>query len=471
MNTLTIDPEFKSELPGLTDEEYSALEQSILEEGCRDALVVWAGHGILVDGHHRYEICQKHGLSYQTVEREFETRAHALLWMHKNQGARRNITKYVKDLAALRMRALLEELGRANMAAGGGDKKSEEAKSGSSNWKNPIQPVDTWKEAASAYNTSIGAMSRTATVERDAPEPIKQKARSGEITPHRAYKLTQALKGADPELVEAVARLGIDEPDTVDTLKRLKESGGREGSNETYDEVLRSGYIQPGEESEAVHITDSPSRIRQALETKAKAHRQLARIERQEARRELAKSLPPTVYSVIYADPPWEYSNTGVHGAASHHYDTMPTADICALLDTTGLQVADNAVLFMWVTNPTLEDAWKVIEAWGFQYKTNMVWVKTELQKPGSGFYVRGRHELLFICTRGSFLPLVDVAPPIGSVVTAPVQEHSRKPDEFYSIIERLYPDCNRIELFARATRDGWDAWGDEANGRQYESR
>jgi len=118
--------------------------------------------------------------------------------------------------------------------------------------------------------------------------------------------------------------------------------------------------------------------------------------------------------------------------------------------------------LFLWVTNPMLADAMQVVEAWGFEYKTNIVWVKTDLVKPGSGFYVRGRHELLFICTRGSFLPLVDVAPPIGSVITAPVQEHSRKPDEAYDIIERLYPGCNYLELFARHTRPGWVAWGDE---------
>lgn len=460
MTTLTIDSEFQSLIPPLADDERAELEASLQAEGCRDALTVWAGQGILVDGHNRYAICQAHGIPFEVKEREFEDRDAVKEWIIRNQFGRRNLNTFQRGELVDTLREVIAARAKAQQG-----RRSDILSSLTES------PIDTRKELADAAGISTGTMYYVQTVKRDAPEPIKQKARSGEITPHRAYKLTQALKGADPELVEAVARLGIDEPDTVDTLKRLKESGGREGSNETYDEVLRSGYIQPGEESEAVHITDSPSRIRQALETKAKAHRQLARIERQEARRELAKSLPPTVYSVIYADPPWEYSNTGVHGAASHHYDTMPTADICALLYTTGLQVADNAVLFMWVTNPTLEDAWRVIEAWGFQYKTNMVWVKTELQKPGSGFYVRGRHELLFICTRGSFLPLVDVAPPIGSVVTAPVQEHSRKPDEFYSIIERLYPDCNRIELFARATRDGWDAWGDEANGRQYESR
>ncbi len=188
---------------------------------------------------------------------------------------------------------------------------------------------------------------------------------------------------------------------------------------------------------------------------------------RNSAKRTIAMGHPAGVYNVIYADPPWEYDNTGVHGAADHHYPTMPLEDISKLLDDQCIRIADNAVLFLWATNPFLQDAFYVINAWGFEYKTNIVWVKTDLVKPGSGFYVRGRHELLLICTRGSFTPLdPNIAPPIGSVVIAPVQDHSNKPDEFYDIIERLYTGCNYIELFARQRRDGWEGWGHDSNGQ-----
>lgn len=187
---------------------------------------------------------------------------------------------------------------------------------------------------------------------------------------------------------------------------------------------------------------------------------------RQEEKQEQAQDLPHGLYNVIYADPPWQYDNTGVHGAADHHYPTMPLGEICSLLHGLQLQVAENAVLFMWVTNPFLQDAFQVIEAWNFEYKTNVAWVKTNLVKPGSGFYVRGRHELLYICTKGSFTPLdKHISPPIGSVITADVLEHSRKPEEAYHIIERLYPDCNYIELFSRNQRDGWDMWGYDVPG------
>lgn len=170
------------------------------------------------------------------------------------------------------------------------------------------------------------------------------------------------------------------------------------------------------------------------------------------------------VYNVIYADPPWQYDNAiRSWGPATLHYQTMPLDEICSLPKDIELSIADDSVLFLWVTNPFLRDAFSVIDAWGFEYKTHMVWVKTNLVKPGSGFYVRGRHELLFICTRGSFTPPdKHISPPIGSVIEAPLQEHSRKPPAVYSIIERLYPGCNYIELFARSERDEWDTWGDE---------
>jgi N6-adenosine-specific RNA methylase IME4 len=122
----------------------------------------------------------------------------------------------------------------------------------------------------------------------------------------------------------------------------------------------------------------------------------------------------------------------------------------------------NNAVLFLWATNPFLADALKVVEAWGFEYKTNIVWIKTNLKRPGSGFYIRGRHELLFICTRGSFVPDQNGKEPIGSVVEAPVEEHSKKPDIFYDTIERMYPSCKYLELFARGEphNEHWTVWG-----------
>ncbi len=165
-------------------------------------------------------------------------------------------------------------------------------------------------------------------------------------------------------------------------------------------------------------------------------------------------------YPVILADPPWHFQNyeeaTGLNGATANHYPTMATEEICAL-PVRDMATAD-AVLFLWTTNPHLQDAFQVIEAWGFTYKTNIVWVK---DKAGLGFIVRGQHELLIIATRGDIpAPLPAARPP--SVITAPRREHSRKPDEAYDLVERMYPDLPKIELFARSRRPSWDVWGNQ---------
>jgi N6-adenosine-specific RNA methylase IME4 len=235
-------------------------------------------------------------------------------------------------------------------------------------------------------------------------------------------------------------------------------------------EMVRSGEITITEAKSLTSMDDGRrSQVVQMIQTKevdsAKDAIRLVAKQEKAAIAKAAATLPQKEYNVIYVDPPWEYSNTGVHGAAAHHYNTMSIDELRELPHKTNLKIANNAVMFMWITNPLMAEAFSLIEDWGFTYKTNMVWIKTELKKPGSGFYVRGRHELLFICTRGSFTPIDEnISPPIGSVIEAPIQEHSRKPEEFYKIIERLYPDCSYIELFARSKRDGWDTWGNETD-------
>lgn len=243
-------------------------------------------------------------------------------------------------------------------------------------------------------------------------------------------------------------------------------------------EVLTTGAIDNGEgesipveQATADHMKaavteETYERMkRQELHIVERQSRQLATEARREEKRQQAQNLPAQVFNVIYADPAWQYNNTGLNGAAEHHYGTMPVEDIYNLPRNINLCVADDAVLFLWATNPLLLEALECVRRWGFAYKTNLVWVKTELDKPGVGWYVRGRHELLLIATRGSFTPLDEhLSPPIGSVLEAPIQEHSRKPDAVYAIIERLYPGCNYVELFARRAREGWAAWGDEAH-------
>jgi N6-adenosine-specific RNA methylase IME4 len=164
-------------------------------------------------------------------------------------------------------------------------------------------------------------------------------------------------------------------------------------------------------------------------------------------------------YPVIYADPPWRYEYAETESRAiENQYPTMELGEICAL--PVAKSATEHAVLFLWVPNPKLIEGLKVIESWGFEYRTGMVWVK---DKPGMGYYVRQQHELLLIAKRGE-LPAPLPADRPSSVITAPRGKHSAKPDEVYQIIERMYPDLPKLELFARKARAGWTSRGNQIN-------
>jgi N6-adenosine-specific RNA methylase IME4 len=121
---------------------------------------------------------------------------------------------------------------------------------------------------------------------------------------------------------------------------------------------------------------------------------------------------------------------------------------------------ADDALLLLWAVNSLLPEALEVVQAWGFEYKTNFVWVKHVF---GLGSWNRCQHELLLVATRGSFRPPPRQRRP-SSVITAKRRAHSQKPDSVYELIERMYPRASKLELFARGTpRPGWSAWGNEA--------
>lgn len=174
-------------------------------------------------------------------------------------------------------------------------------------------------------------------------------------------------------------------------------------------------------------------------------------------------------YNVILADPPWSYRNDGANrlwGLASQQYPTMTNAQIMAYFYTLKIRVAENAALFLWVTNPHLFTGGAVMEAWGFEYKTCFMWEKTD-DCPGIGFYIRSKHEQCLLGIRGRMRPRQDLSPPIDSVWKSPRTKHSRKPIVAYEDIERMYPDATRLELFAREIRPGWDQIGNQLGQAQ----
>jgi N6-adenosine-specific RNA methylase IME4 len=170
-----------------------------------------------------------------------------------------------------------------------------------------------------------------------------------------------------------------------------------------------------------------------------------------------APPLPEGPFQLIYADPPWQLGNPDGINAPEHHYPTMPLQAIKDLQPP----AAEDTVLFLWAVNCRLPEALEVISAWGFTYKTNLVWVKPSI---GLGYWARNRHELLLIATRGQ-IDLPDAGKAPDSVIEADRGRHSQKPEQAYQLIETAYPHLTKLELFARGTpRPGWQTWGNQAD-------
>lgn len=174
-------------------------------------------------------------------------------------------------------------------------------------------------------------------------------------------------------------------------------------------------------------------------------------------------------FGTILADPPWRFINRTGKVAPEHQrlarYATLTTDEICEL--PVGELVQSQSHLYLWVPNALLADGLRVLAAWGFTYKTNIVWHKVRKDGGsdgrGVGFYFRNVTELVLFGVRGSLRTLAPGRRQVNFLATRK-REHSRKPDELYGVIESCSPGPF-LELFARQQRDGWSVWGAEAPG------
>lgn len=198
---MKIDNEFKNLIPELAADEYRELERSILAEGCRDALVVW--EDTLIDGHNRYEICTKHGLPFDTVERVFSCRENVIEWIIRNQFARRNLPAYERARLALRLKPVIAERAKENLAIG--------AEITNTGLQKSVKAVNTQKEIAKAAGVSHDTIAKVERIEQSAPEEIKQKLRNQEISINQAYQTIRR-----EEKLQAVEKR-IEEHKTVQT--------------------------------------------------------------------------------------------------------------------------------------------------------------------------------------------------------------------------------------------------------------
>ena len=168
------------------------------------------------------------------------------------------------------------------------------------------------------------------------------------------------------------------------------------------------------------------------------------------------------MYQCILIDPPWlERGGGKIKRGADRHYALLKTRDMPKVIYQSGMwKPAENCHLWVWSTNNFLPDSLWLIEALGFRYITNAVWTKPRI---GLGQYLRGQHELLLLAVKGSGVAVRTDRRNLPSVITQTEKKlaHSQKPEAAYKLVEErsLGP---RLEMFARASREGWDSWGDE---------
>lgn len=173
-------------------------------------------------------------------------------------------------------------------------------------------------------------------------------------------------------------------------------------------------------------------------------------------------------YKTILADPPWQFQNRTGKVAPEHkrltRYGTMKINEIKQLPVS---EVAEEkSHLYLWVPNALLPDGLEVMKAWGFEYKTNIIWEKVRKDGMpdgrGVGFYFRNVTEILLFGIKGDKNRTLDAGRSQVNLIRSMKREHSRKPDEFISLIESC-SSAPYLELFARGNRSGWDMWGNQA--------
>ena len=385
--------------PMMTDAEFASLKADIAENGLREA--VWLhSDGSIIDGRNRYKACTELGITPEF--RTWDGAGSLVSFVVSLNLHRRHLNSGQLAMVALDILPMLEEEARGRQSAAG---------------------------------TGFG---------RGVDSSVKELTELS-TEPKRATAQAAAITGTNRQYVSDAKRISTEAPKLA--------------------AQVRAGTVTM---AQATQLVKMPEEKRNAVQEKMK---EMGTAKVTKAAREVMlenkKDIPPLPtgkYRVFYADPPWSYGNSGVindsdgYGRAERHYPTMSIDELCAMGPEVKGMSDDDAVLFLWVTSPLLEECFPVIKAWGFKYKTSFVWDKVG---HNYGHYNSVRHELLLVCTRGSCTPdAKELFDSVQSIEKS--RNHSEKPERFREIIDTLYASGQKIELFSRQTVPGWKAWGNE---------
>lgn len=430
---IVLDKEFQSFIRPLKQVEFDRLEESIKAEGCRDPIVVWKD--IIIDGHNRYKICSKNNIPYKTKEIQFNNREEAKLWMINNQLGKRNLTDEERTYLI------------------GKEYEINKNKIGENQYTNP--------QLKKRGGQNVHPLNNEKTSNQ-----IAKKHNTNEKTVRRAEQFTKAVDTLNNN-TEGKAKNTIFSGESglskkaVITISKLD----KEAQNIVFDNTDKNSIkrVTKATDNELIQLSKKDAKTQKKIVNKAILEDKSITQSTREIVKELAKKVElnqKKKYRVIYADPPWFYERPLAHkyGDVQKHYPTMTIEEICAMGNKIKDITEKDAVLFLWVTSPKLPLAFDVIEAWGFFYKTSFVWDKV---LHNCGWYNSARHEFLLIAGKGRSTP--DAKKLHDSVVTIEkTKNHSEKPEYFRRLIDSLYTEGNRIELFARQKKEGWDSYGNE---------
>lgn len=374
---IQVKDEFKKLIPPLSIDEHTQLTLNICKEGIREPLILWNNY--IIDGHNRYEIAKQFNLEYKTINKEFDNEDEAKEWMILNQFGRRNLSAYQRSVLALELEDVFRIKAKENLKLSQGKGKQKSA-----NLK--VEPIETRKELSKVASVSHDTIAKVKKIQEKAPEEIKTKLSTGEISINAAYK-------------------------------EIKKEEKKEERDKKIEEV------------------------KQKIET--------------ENLTELNKK-----YHVIAIDPPWAYNEKG--GFSSDDYDAQnnrgavdyPTMTV-EQIKKIELPSANDSVLFLWTTHAFLRDSFDIMKHWGFEYKATIVWDKVKM---GMGRNIRMQVEFCLLGVKGK--PIIQGSSE-RDIITEARREHSRKPEAFYEMVERM---CigNKLDYFSRQKRNNWEHYGAE---------
>ena len=271
-------PEMAELLPPLTGEQLAALEADILKNGCYSPVIVNEDM-VIIDGHNRQRLCEQHGLPYQMAVFSFETMLEAKQWALDTQKGRRNLDKWELGKIALRLKSDIETRARENMSAGGGDQKSEGAKSGCVNSQNPISPVNTTQELADAVGIGHQTMSRVMQIDEHAPAAVKDALDSGDLSINQGYNITQQVRELPEEQREEAAALAVELEKAKKEIRQCDAEANRRGriAGLFCKAFEKAVLLTPTEENVRIW-TECTRMTREEIEDSVKDARELAEV-------------------------------------------------------------------------------------------------------------------------------------------------------------------------------------------------